>query len=287
MIVELRNVYFRYSQPALGPETAWALENISVSVRSGERLAVVGASGSGKTTLVQMLNGLLQPTTGEVWVDGHPAVYSGQFVRSWRRRVGLVFQFPEIQFFGETIQEELAFAPRNFGIPEEEIEQRIRWAMQLVELEPEVFLKRSPFEISEGQKRRVAIASVLVVEPEVLVLDEPTAGLDFRGIQALSRILAAWKTQKRALVLVSHDMDFVAQHVDRIVALNRGRLVFDGPKQDFFLCERLMREVHVEPPRVLRVAEALRKKGIAVSFPVFSVEGLKRELRKSGVFPEK
>ena len=279
MRVELRQCSYRYPSLAGGAPAFPALQDADLVIGEGERIGIIGPSGSGKTTLIQLLNGLLQPDSGEVFVDGKPAAYRGEAVLAWRRRVGLVFQFPEMQFFEETVEKEVGYALANLGFGEEEIRSRVANVLNSLNLPPDVYAQRSPFLLSEGQKRRVAIASVLVMEPEILIFDEPTAGLDYGGVQLVKELILKLADDRRSVVLVSHDMDFVAELVDRVVVLSGGRIVFDGSKAGFFRKEETIRQYGLEPPRILAVARRLRDAGYPVPFPLFSLEELRSSLR--------
>ncbi len=280
MELELRHCTFRYRQLSADEPAPPALVDVSLRLQAGECVGIVGASGSGKTTLIQLFNGLLRPETGEVLVDGKPAEYSGPGVLNWRRRVGLVFQFPELQFFEETVAGEVAFALRNLGVEAGEIDSKVEKALTLLGLSPGEYAQRSPFLLSEGQKRRVAIASVLVMEPEILVLDEPTAGLDYGGVQIVKNIVQKLCARDRTVVLVSHDMDFIAELVSRMIVLSGGRIVFDGPKGDFFQKQPLVEQTGLEIPRILKVGRRLRQSGFELPDAIFSLEELKKHLMK-------
>ncbi|MBX5475819.1 MAG: energy-coupling factor transporter ATPase [Clostridia bacterium] len=233
-----------------------ALREISLSIADGERVGLAGATGSGKTTLALHFNGLLSPTEGRVVVDGIDPCAPGlsraaraRARRELRRKVGIVFQYPETQLFEETVADDIAYGPRNLGLPEDEVQARVRRAMQDVGLDP-ALARRSPFQLSGGQMRRVALAGVLAIDPDILVLDEPTAGLDPQGREALLDFIGRWQrggSRPRTLVYVSHAMDEMATLVDRMVVLHRGEVVADGPPREVFARADL-RQWGLEPP---------------------------------------
>lgn len=281
MNIGLQDVSFGYKQFAqnLG-NNGYILKNINLKIDHHEIIGIVGASGSGKTTLIQMLNGLLEPDQGTVLLDNKPAIYSGEFANNWHKRVGIVFQFPEMQFFENTIFDEISYALRNRNIAEEEISERVMAVAEILELPPIDLYKRSPFHLSEGQKRRVAIASILVLEPEILIFDEPTAGLDFSGITILKRIIERIYNENKIVIVVSHDVDFVAEISHRIIALSGGKIIHDSSKEDFFVNEDLLSQSHLELPQIMKLAKELIKKGKPVKYPVFSVHELQAFLKK-------
>ena len=266
----LRHVY----NPGLSTETV-ALHRLDLEVATGSHLSLVGPSGSGKSTLAQHLNGLLEATEGELSVCGI-SVPETKDLRDLRRRVGLIFQFPEAQLFADTVSDDVAFGPMNLGM--EGVEERVQQALRDVGLVPERFLSRSPFGLSGGEKRRVAIAGVLAMRPEVLILDEPTAGLDPSGSREIEGLLARLKAEGTTLLMVSHDMDCVAHLSDRVVALDGGRLCFDAsPAAAFADRERLLR-LSLDVPEAVQVAEALRKTGLPIPPGALTVEAVARSL---------
>jgi len=281
MKINLQNISFNYKQFGQSSNNGQPiLNNINLQLNHHQIVGIVGPSGSGKTTLIQMLNGLLEPDTGKVLVDDQPVFYKGGYANSWRKRVGIVFQFPEMQFFENEVFDEIAYALRNQQIDEDEISKRIKNVAGLLEFNQDDFLSRSPFHLSEGQKRKVAIASILVLEPEVLILDEPTAGLDYKGIQILKRIVKKIYQQDRAIIIVSHDMDFVAELAQRVIVLLKGQVYYDGSKEDFFQQKKILSDSHLELPQVMQTAKKLRKNGIDIKYPIYSVEELKDTLQK-------
>ena len=238
-----------------------ALHGVSLQITPGERVGLVGRTGSGKSTLVQLVAGLLAPTGGQVLLDGVPAHARSVAARAVRRRVGLAFQYPEDQIFEQTVAREVAFGPRNLGLGEDEIEARVRWALEMVGLDTAVE-RRSPFTLSGGETRRVALASILALRPEVLILDEPTAGMDPHGRREMLARVHAWQEGTGStLILVSHDLEELARVVERVIVLDQGRVAAVGPAQ-----------------QVLSDGIALAAAGLGVPQPV----ALLRALRESG-----
>lgn len=268
-ILQIENLTHVYS--AGTPFEHTALDNISFSVERGEFIGIIGHTGSGKSTLIQHLNGLLKPTSGKVLLDGEDIWESKKSVRQARFRVGLVFQYPEYQLFEETVYKDIAFGPKNMGLSQQEIDRRVREAAGFVGL-TEQQLKASPFDLSGGQKRRVAIAGVIAMEPEVLILDEPTAGLDPVGRDEILSNIMAYRTTKNATILmVSHSMSDVARLTDRLLVLNGATLAMDGtPKQIFENASELL-EIGLDIPPVTRVFLRLKKLGVNVD-SVYTIE---------------
>lgn len=257
------------------PGTPWevaALSDVDLKIEAGESVAIIGATGSGKSTLVQHFNGLLKPTSGTVKVDGHDIWARGADRRQVRRRVGLIFQYPEQQLFEETVAADIAFGPKNLDVGEKEIKDRVRRAMELVGLAPEL-AERSPFELSGGQMRRVAIAGVLAMEPGILILDEPTAGLDPRGRQdILQRIADLHRRRGKTIVMVSHNMEEIAHTVERIVVMSQGTVVMDGPTREIFSQGERLRTLGLDVPEMTRLMEQLSARGWPVPPTALSVD---------------
>lgn len=268
-ILEIRNLSHIYSSGT--PFEHIALDDVSFSVNRGEFIGIIGHTGSGKSTLIQHLNGLLKPTSGQVLLDGVDIWSNKKFTRGARFRVGLVFQYPEYQLFEETVYKDIAFGPRNMGLNAREVERRVREAAGFVGL-TESQLRASPFELSGGQKRRVAIAGVIAMEPEVLILDEPTAGLDPVGREEiLSNIRAYRETKNAAILMVSHSMSDVARLTDRLLVMNGSHLAMDGtPDQVFSRASELL-EMGLDIPDVTRIFLRLQQLGLPVPC-VYSVE---------------
>jgi energy-coupling factor transport system ATP-binding protein len=258
---------------------------MSFTVYDGEFLGIIGHTGSGKSTLIQHLNGLLRPTAGRVLLDGRDIWAEPKKIRQVRFQVGLVFQYPEYQLFEETVYKDIAFGPANMGRTGEELDRCVRDAARLVGLKKET-LDKSPFELSGGQKRRVALAGVLAMEPRVLVLDEPTAGLDPAGREnLLANIRDFHRNRGGTVILVSHSMEEIARNVDRILVLKSARVLLDGtPRQVFARAEELL-GAGLDVPQITRVAMALRERGVPIDPAVYTEEDLARELsalRKGG-----
>ena len=230
--VTLEHVTHTY-QPG-SPFQAVALSDVSLVIRAGEFVSLIGHTGSGKSTLVQHLNGLLTPTSGRVLIDGRDIHEKGYPMREARQKIGLVFQYPEHQLFEETVAKDVAFGPKNLGLSQAEIQERVREALLRVNLSYQEVGEKSPFELSGGQMRRVALAGVLAMRPEMLVLDEPAAGLDPQGREDMLRLIAALHRQGATIVMVSHSMDDVARFASRAVVMEKGRLAMDGTPQEIF-----------------------------------------------------
>lgn len=261
-ILEIKNLTYIYS--AGTPFEHKALDNVSFSVNKGEFIGIIGHTGSGKSTLMQQLNGLLKPASGNVFLDGKDIWSDKTLTRQARFRVGLVFQYPEYQLFEETVYKDIAFGPKNMGLPAEEIDRRVWESAGFVGLTDEQ-LNASPFDLSGGQKRRVAIAGVIAMEPEVLILDEPTAGLDPVGRSEILGNIEAYRKAKNATVMmVSHSMEDVARLTDRLLVLCGSRLAMDGtPEQVFSRASELI-EMGLNIPQVTQVFLILRKMGLDV-----------------------
>ncbi|NLX83038.1 MAG: energy-coupling factor transporter ATPase [Clostridiales bacterium] len=245
-----------------GPNTAVALEDIDLTIQDGELLALIGHTGSGKSTLAQHLNGLLEPTSGRVLLNGEDINQKGANRRALRFKVGLVFQYPEHQLFEETVYKDIAFGPKNMGLAEEEIDARVRGAMDRVGLEFEEMKDRSPFELSGGQMRRVALAGVLAMQPAVLVLDEPTAGLDPRARDYLLQDVKRLNEEGTTVVLISHAMDEVARLATRVAVLAHGKLVMEGPTAEIFVQQERLAQMGLDVPEAFKLALRLQQEGL-------------------------
>ena len=276
-ILEVRNLTHTYS--AGTPFEHTALDNVSFSVERGEFIGIIGHTGSGKSTLMQHLNGLLKGTSGEVLLDGVDIFKDKATTRQARFRVGLVFQYPEYQLFEETVYKDIAFGPRNMGLKPDEIDRRVREAAALVGLTEEQ-LQVSPFDLSGGQKRRVAIAGVIAMEPEVLILDEPTAGLDPMSRAGILENIEAYRKAKNAtIMMVSHSMNDVARLTERLLVMNGSRLAMDDtPKNVFNRAEELL-EMGLDIPDVTRVFMRLRQLGLNVD-SVYTMDQAVAAIRK-------
>ena len=257
-----------------------ALDRVNFTAYPGEYIGIIGHTGSGKSTLIQHLNGLLKPTSGQVRLRGQDIWADKKKITQVRFHVGLVFQYPEYQLFEETVYKDISFGPRNMGLSEEEIDQRVRQSAQFVGLTEEQ-LELSPFELSGGQKRRVAIAGVIAMEPEVLILDEPTAGLDPVGRdEILSNIRAYHDAKNATIILVSHSMEEVAQTVDRVVVINDGTIPLTGTPQEVFSHEKELTAMGLGIPKVTQVCERLRSMGLPIQDGIYTLEAATAELLK-------
>ena len=277
-MIKLENVSYTYMKG--GPFEKKALDNVSLEVRPGEFIGVIGHTGSGKSTMIQMLNGLLKPSEGRVFIDGTDINDKGVNLRDIRFKVGLVMQYPEYQLFEETVLKDISFGPANMGLPREEVEERARFAANMVGLNDSL-LEKSPFDLSGGQKRRAAIAGVLAMEPKILILDEPTAGLDPAGRdEILFKIRDMHKRMNLTVLLVSHSMEDVANYVDRIIVLNHGSLMLDGTPAEVFSHVEELERVSLAVPQVTYLMKDLKKAGLDVNTSVTTIEEAKKEIMK-------
>ena len=277
-ILEVRNLSHIYSIGT--PFQRAAIENISFCVERGEFIGIIGHTGSGKSTLMQHLNGLLRPTSGEILFDGKDIWCDKQFTRGIRFRVGLVFQYPEYQLFEETVYQDIAFGPRNMKLDEKEVDRRVREAAHFVGV-PDEHLGKSPFDLSGGQKRRVAIAGVIAMEPDVLILDEPTAGLDPEGRESiLSNIRAYQKAKNATIMMVSHTMEDVARLTDRLLVMDHGGLKMNGAPREVFQRAWELQQIGLTIPQVTRVFLRLRELGLPVDSGVYTLDQAVRELKR-------
>ena len=276
-ILEAKNLTYIYS--AGTPFEHKALDDISFSVDRGEFIGIIGHTGSGKSTLMQQLNGLLKPTSGTVLLDGQDIWSDKKLTRQARFRVGLVFQYPEYQLFEETVYKDIAFGPKNMGLSAEEVDRRVREAAGFVGL-TEQQLEVSPFDLSGGQKRRVAIAGVIAMEPEVLILDEPTAGLDPVGrSEILGNIQSYRKAKNATIMMVSHSMEDVARLTDRLLVMNGSKLAMDAPPAQVFTHAEELTQMGLNIPRVTQVFLELKKLGLDVK-NVYTIEQAAAEIRR-------
>ena len=274
-ILEVKNLCHLYS--AGTPFEHVALDRVSFSVESGEFIGIIGHTGSGKSTLMQHMNGLLKPTSGSILLGGVDIWSDKKTTRQSRFRVGLVFQYPEYQLFEETVYKDIAFGPKNMGLKTEEIDRRVREAAGLVGL-TEAQLEMSPFDLSGGQKRRVAIAGVIAMEPEVLILDEPTAGLDPEGREDILREIDGYRKAKNAtIMMVSHSMTDVARLADRLLVMNDAKLVMDGTPEEVFQHAQELVEMGLDIPEITRVFLKLQSMGLDIP-QVYTVEQAMRVL---------
>ncbi len=272
MSIKLSNIYHTYSKGTSFERLA--LKDVSLNINKGEIVAVIGHTGSGKSTLVQHLNGLLKPDQGTAAIDDINIAAKSAQAKIARQQVGMVFQYPEHQIFAETVFEDIAFGPRNKGFSEDEVAKQVQEAMEFVGLDFAAYAQRSPFRLSGGQMRRVAIAGVVAMNPDYLVLDEPSAGLDPRSRNAVFReIMALHKSRGIAIVLVTHSMEEAVKYADRMLVINKGQVLFDGEPATIFKEHGAeLVQVGVDVPQVYKLADLLRQKGLALP------EGIKDEM---------
>ncbi|AYO29447.1 energy-coupling factor transporter ATPase [Biomaibacter acetigenes] len=280
MSIVVRNLTHVYMPGT--PFESVALKDVNWEIADGEFWGLIGHTGSGKSTLIQHLNGLLKPTSGEIIVDGVNLHSKGVNIKNIRQKVGLVFQYPEHQLFEETVEKDVAFGPRNMNLSEEQVEKRVREALELVGLNYGEVKDKSPFELSGGQMRRVAIAGVLAMNPEVLILDEPTAGLDPRGRdEILDEIVTLRKKRNITVILVSHSMEDIAKLVDKIAVMHRGKMIKSGPPREIFGDYRGLTAMGLGIPQITELMLRLREKGKAVAGDILTVEEAGVEILKA------
>ncbi|MGN0759732.1 MAG: energy-coupling factor transporter ATPase [Candidatus Ventricola sp.] len=268
--------HLNYVYMSGGPYETHALDDVSLTIEDGEFVGLIGHTGSGKSTLVQHLNGLLLPTSGTITVDGLNIADKATDRRAIRRKVGLVFQYPENQLFEETVEKDIAFGPKNLGLDDAEIARRVKDAMRKVALDYDALHERSVFELSGGQMRRVAIAGVLAMEPRTLVLDEPCAGLDPRGREEILGLIRDLHRDTGAtIVMVSHSMDDVASLAERVIVMNHGRVAMDGTPREVFSRGAELRAIGLDVPQAVLLADKLRERGFDVPQGVYRVEEIK------------
>lgn len=249
-----------------------ALEDIDITIEKGEFVGIIGHTGSGKSTLIQMFNGLIKPTIGEVYINGQNIHEDKLNKKEMRQKVGLVFQYPEYQLFEMTVKEDVAFGPKNMGLTEEEIQKRVKFGLDAVGLD-ESYYEKSPFELSGGQKRRVAIAGVLAMNPEILILDEPTAGLDPKGRNELfMQLQKMHKELGLTIVLISHSMEDVAKYVERLLVLYEGKIAYTGSPREVFAQGKQLEAIGLALPQIRYIMEDLKEKGMDISTDVLTVE---------------
>lgn len=279
MSIKIENLTYVYNPGS--PFETKALDDINLEIKSGEFIGLIGHTGSGKSTLTQHLNGLIKPTSGKIIVGEIDITEKSVKLRDVRKRVGLVFQYPEHQLFEETVYKDIAFGPQNLGLSETEIDERVREAMDLVKLSFDELKDRSPFELSGGQRRRVAIAGVFAMKPEVLILDEPTAGLDPRTRdEILEEIKTLHSRYKNTIILVSHSMEDIAKLVDRVVVMHRGKIALSGAPREVFQEVETLESIGLGVPQISSLVRALKEKGIQLREDIFTVEEAKEEILK-------
>lgn len=277
MIIKIDNLNYIYSENT--PFEKTALNNINLEIEEGEFIGLIGHTGSGKSTLVQHLNGLIRVQSGKIYIDGFDISKKETKLKKIRQKVGLVFQYPEYQLFEETIYKDIAFGPKNLGLDENKIKTRVVEAMEIVGLDYESLKDRSPFELSGGQKRRVAIAGVVAMKPKVLVLDEPTAGLDPHGRdEILSEIFDLFKKGGITVVLVSHNMEDIAKIVSRILVMDKGKIVMDGLPRDIFKRRQALEDIGLGIPQITKFMQEYKARGHDIKTDILTVEEAKEEL---------
>ena len=278
-MIRLEHVNYIYTKG--GPFEKKALDDVSLTVAEGEFIGLIGHTGSGKSTLIQLLNGILKPDSGEVWIDGQLLGDKKTKMRDIRFQVGLVMQYPEYQLFEETIEKDIAFGPRNMGLEEEEVARRVTFAAEVVGLDGKL-LQKSPFDLSGGQKRRAAIAGVLAMQPKVLILDEPTAGLDPAGRdEILFKIRDMHERMGLTVILVSHSMEDIAVLADRILVMNQGRLAMQGRPEEVFSRSAELAAMGLAVPNITDVADLLRDSGIPLGGGIYTLDQAEHEILKA------
>lgn len=280
MSVIVKNLTYIYDEGM--PFASKAIDDISFEIKDNDFVGLIGHTGSGKSTLIQHLNGLLKPSSGQIIVNGFNITDKDLNLTEIRKRVGIVFQYPEYQLFEETVEKDIAFGPGNLGLDEEEISKRVRKSMEAVGLDYETYKDKSPFDLSGGQKRRVAIAGVIAMNPEVLILDEPTAGLDPGGRDEIFNLIKKLHHDNNiTIILSSHSMDDMAKLAQTIIVMNHGKIEFMGtPREVFTSHAARLREIGLDVPQVLELATKLRNKGFDIRPDVLTVEEIKDEILK-------
>lgn len=277
MSIKIENLSYTYMPKT--PFEKKALININCEFYDGEFIVLIGHTGSGKSTLIQHLNGLLKPTEGKIIVDGIDITDKKVKLTNIRKNIGLVFQYPEYQLFEETIEKDIEFGPKNLGLSEEEITRRVKRAMKMVDLDYDTYKDKSPFDLSGGQKRRVAIAGVIAMEPKVLILDEPIAGLDPKGRDdILNQIRKLHDDYKITTIMISHSMEDVAKVADRVVVMNNGSIVLDGKVSDVFKEVDVLEDIGLGVPQVTYLLRELRKKGFDISDDIYTIKDAKKAI---------
>jgi energy-coupling factor transport system ATP-binding protein len=277
MSIKIENLTYIYMPKT--PFEKKAIDDVSIEIKQGEFVALIGHTGSGKSTLIQHINGLLKPTSGKILIDDIDITKKNVKLTNIRKKVGLVFQYPEYQLFEETIEKDISFGPQNLGLNNDEINRRVQRAMKTVGMNYEEYKDKSPFEISGGQKRRVAIAGVVAMEPNILILDEPTAGLDPKGRDdILSKIVELYEENDMTIILVSHSMEDVAKVANRVIVMDSGKCILDGTPKEIFKEIELLESVGLAVPQVTYLIRELRNKGFDIPEDIFTLERAKEEL---------
>ncbi|KGG81034.1 hypothetical protein Y919_02955 [Caloranaerobacter azorensis H53214] len=280
MSIVIKNLTHIYNPKS--PFETKALDNINLEIDKGEFIGLIGHTGSGKSTFIQHLNGLLKPTSGKIFINGLDITSKDVSLKEIRQKVGLVFQYAEYQLFEETVAKDIAFGPKNLGLSEDEIEKRVKESMEMVGLNYEALKDRSPFELSGGQKRRVAIAGILAMKPEILILDEPTAGLDPKGRdEILGQIKRLHEKYKITIILVSHSMEDIAKLVDRLIVMYRGKIVMNGTPREIFSKSEELERLGLGIPQITYFMKALKKKWVNIRDDVITVDEAKEEILRA------
>ncbi len=281
MKLEVKNISQIYSKKT--PFERRAINDVSLTIEGNEFIGLIGHTGSGKSTLIQHFNGLIKPAQGSVLIDGEDIHSSKEALRRSRSRVGLVFQYPEYQLFEETVYKDIAFGPKNMKLSDEEIDRRVRSSLKFVGLSEDI-LERSPFEISGGQKRRVAIAGVIAMEPELLILDEPTAGLDPKGSAEIMDFISGYVDENHSVLFVSHSMNDIAKYAKRVLVMNDAELIMDGGVPEIFSRAERLKEIGLDVPQITEIFIRLRALGYPLPTDVYTGKyALKRILEYKGV----
>ena len=279
MSIKTKNLTHIYMQGSPFEQTA--IKDINLEIHDGEFVGLIGHTGSGKSTLIQHFNGLLSPTSGTVFVDGVDIFDKLADIKEIRQRVGMVFQYPEHQLFEETVFEDIAFGPKNLGLQEAEVRSRVREALEIVGLPYDEIKDKSPFELSGGQRRRVAIAGVLAMRPQTLILDEPTAGLDPKGKnEILSQIKTLHEKYNTTIILVSHSMEDIAKLADRIIVMDHGSIALSGTPREVFTQARLLEDIGLDVPQITKLMLRLKERKLPVTNKIFTVDQAVAELKK-------
>lgn len=285
MSIELKNISYTYMPKT--PFEHLALDDISITIPEGKITAIAGHTGSGKSTLIQHFNGLLKPNKGTILVDGVDIGKKNTEAKAARRKVGIVFQYPEYQLFEETIAKDIAFGPRNIGCSEDETQERVKQSMDFVNLDYDKYAHRSPFQLSGGQKRRAAIAGILALQPKYLVLDEPTAGLDPKGRESLmEKFRRLHKEKGTTIVLISHNMDNIASYADNVIILNKGKVTMEATPEEAFSKKEIISQAGLELPEVKTIMNELAQNGLEIQNNAYTmdkaVEEIIEALRRKG-----
>lgn len=277
MSIEISGLNYVYMEGS--PFEKHALKDVNLSIADGEFVGIIGHTGSGKSTLIQHLNGLLKPNSGTITICGDEITAKGADMKKLRQKVGLVFQYPEHQLFEETVYKDISYGPKNMNLPQNEIDERVKEAMHHVGLS-EKYMNRSPFELSGGQKRRVAIAGVLAMRPDILILDEPAAGLDPAGREEiLTQIRALYLERKMTVLFVSHSMEDVARIAGRIIVMNEGTVALDGKPADIFSQADTLRSIGLDVPQITELISELRRRGIRFDSSIYTIEKAKATIQ--------